>query len=168
MLVILEAYSPNACCRLNTLFIGTFGEIRLRAMPQNPLDEKPNAVHILAWWSQVSSHYIRQCWPSVMSPYGVYRPGRYRWVNWCGLIMMHGEINLRQHCLRQWSVDWRHHVITEWDLVQLQKEFEIIQIHIQNMFSASHQTWYNIQHNHIDRHKSRGWIVMVSGLRLDV
>ena len=32
----------------------------------------------MAWCRQATSHYLSQCWPSSMSPYGVTRP---QWVN---------------------------------------------------------------------------------------
>ena len=34
----------------------------------------------MAWCHQATSHYLSQCWPSSMSPYGVTRP---QWVNPC-------------------------------------------------------------------------------------
>ena len=32
----------------------------------------------MAWWRQVTSHYLSQCWPRSMSPYSTTRP---QWVN---------------------------------------------------------------------------------------
>ena len=34
-------------------------------------------VQVMAWCRQATSHYLSQCWPSSMSPYGVTRP---QWV----------------------------------------------------------------------------------------
>ena len=36
----------------------------------------------MAWCQQASSHYLNQCWPRFMLPYGVARP---QWVNWPAL-----------------------------------------------------------------------------------
>ena len=47
-------------------------------MPQNPSDDKSTLVQVLAWCRQATSHYLIQCWPIFMSPYGVTRP---QWVN---------------------------------------------------------------------------------------
>ena len=35
-------------------------------------------VQVMAWCRQASSHYLNQCWPRSMPPYGVTRP---QWVN---------------------------------------------------------------------------------------
>ena len=35
-------------------------------------------VQVMAWRRQTTSHYLSQCWPRSMSPYGVTRP---QWVN---------------------------------------------------------------------------------------
>ena len=40
---------------------------RLRIMPKSTL------VQVMAWCRQATSHYLCQCWPSSMSPYGVTR-----------------------------------------------------------------------------------------------
>ena len=34
---------------------------------------------VMAWCHQATSHYLSQCWPRSMSPYGVIRP---QWVKW--------------------------------------------------------------------------------------
>ena len=45
-----------------------------------PLDynyEKSTLVQLMAWCHQATSHYLSQCWPRSLSPYGVTRP---QWV----------------------------------------------------------------------------------------
>ena len=42
-------------------------------------DDKSTLVQVMAWCRQATSHYLSQCWPSSLSPYGVTRP---RWVKW--------------------------------------------------------------------------------------
>ena len=49
----------------------------LRWMPWDLIDDKSTLVHVMAWCRQETSHYLSQCWPSSMSPYGVTRP---QWV----------------------------------------------------------------------------------------
>ena len=57
---------------------GISNEIALRWMPLDLTDDKPILVQVMAWCHQATSHYMNQCWPSSMSPYGITRP---QWVN---------------------------------------------------------------------------------------
>ena len=50
----------------------------LRWMPQNITGDKSTLVQVMAWCRQATSHYLSQCWPRSMTPYGVIRP---QWVN---------------------------------------------------------------------------------------
>ena len=52
-------------------------ETVLRRMPQNPSDDKSTLVQVMAWCRQATSHYLSQCCPRSLSPYGVTRP---QWV----------------------------------------------------------------------------------------
>ena len=52
-------------------------ETALRSMPQNLSDDKSTLVQVMAWCRQAASHYLSQCCPSSLSPYGVTRP---QWV----------------------------------------------------------------------------------------
>ena len=47
-------------------------------MPLDLIVEKSTLVQVMAWCCQATSHYLSQCWPRPMSPYGVTRP---QWVN---------------------------------------------------------------------------------------
>ena len=49
-------------------------ETALRSMPQNPSDDKSTLVQVMAWCRQAASHYLSQCCPRSLSPYGVTRP----------------------------------------------------------------------------------------------
>ena len=53
-------------------------EIALRWMPLDFADDQSTLVQVMAWCCQATSHYLSQCWPRSMSPYGVTRP---HWVN---------------------------------------------------------------------------------------
>ena len=37
-------------------------------------DDKSTLVQVMAWCRQATSHYLSQCWPRSLSPYGVTRP----------------------------------------------------------------------------------------------
>ena len=41
-------------------------------------DDQSTLVQVMAWCHQATSHYLSQCWPRSLSPYGVTRP---QWVN---------------------------------------------------------------------------------------
>ena len=43
-------------------------------MPIDLTDDKSTLVQVMAWCRQATSHYLSQCWPSSMTPYGVTRP----------------------------------------------------------------------------------------------
>ena len=47
-------------------------------MPLDFTDDKSTMVQVMAWCRQATSHYLSQCWPRLMLPYGVIRP---QWVN---------------------------------------------------------------------------------------
>ena len=77
-------------------------EIALRWMPQDLTDDKSTLVQVMAWCCQAASHYLSQCWPRSMSPYGVTRP---QWVKYCmcwialthfGLVTPYADIGLGQ------------------------------------------------------------------------
>ena len=55
-------------------------EIVLTWTPQNLTDDKWTLVQVMAWCCQATSHYLSQCWPRSLWPYGVTRP---QWVNAC-------------------------------------------------------------------------------------
>ena len=40
--------------------------------------DKSTLVQVMAWCRQATSHYLSQCWPRSLSPYGITRP---QWVN---------------------------------------------------------------------------------------
>ena len=56
-------------------------KITLRWMPLDLSDDKSTLVQVMAWCRQATSHYLSQCWPRSLSPYGVTRP------QWVKLIM---------------------------------------------------------------------------------
>ena len=82
-----ECDSKNGIFSL-VLLIGIFissHDNALRWMPQDLTDDKSTLVQVMAWCCQATSHYLSQCWPKAMSPYGIIRP---QWVNelalgWC-------------------------------------------------------------------------------------
>ena len=48
-------------------------KIALRWMALD-LDDKSTLVLVMAWCRQATSHYLSQCWPRFLSPYGVTSP----------------------------------------------------------------------------------------------
>ena len=53
-------------------------EIALIWMSLDFIDDQSTLVQVMAWCRQATSHYLSQCWPRSMSPYGITRP---QWVN---------------------------------------------------------------------------------------
>ena len=53
-------------------------ETVVRLMLLDLSDDKSTLVQVMAWCRQATSHYLSQCWPRSLSPYGVIRP---QWVN---------------------------------------------------------------------------------------
>ena len=58
--------------RINVLSVSC--EIVLRWMPEDLTNDKSTLVQVMAWCRQATSHYLNQCWPGSISPYGVTRP----------------------------------------------------------------------------------------------
>ena len=54
-------------------------EIVLIGMSLDFTDDQSTLVQVMTWCRQATSHYLSQCWPRSMSPYGITRP---QWVNW--------------------------------------------------------------------------------------
>ena len=52
-------------------------EIALRWLSLDLADDKSKLVQVMAWCRQATSHYLSQCWPRSLSPYGVTGP---QWV----------------------------------------------------------------------------------------
>ena len=55
-------------------------EIALIWMLLDFTDDQSTLVKVMAWCRQATSHYLSQCWPRSLSPYGI---TRLQWVNWC-------------------------------------------------------------------------------------
>ena len=49
-------------------------EIALRWTSLDLSDDKSTLVQVMAWCRQATSHYLIQCWPRSLPPYGVTRP----------------------------------------------------------------------------------------------
>ena len=66
-------------------------KIVLKWMPMDLTDGKSTLVQVMAWCRQATSHYLSQCWPRSLSPYGVIRP---QWVNTLLILFAFCEVNL--------------------------------------------------------------------------
>ena len=53
-------------------------EIGFRWVPYNAICDKSVLLQVMAWCHQATSHYLSQCWPRFMLPYGITGP---QWVN---------------------------------------------------------------------------------------
>ena len=88
--VIFKLILVNGCW-------GISYEIALGWMAQDIADDKSTLVQEMAWCHQPTSHYLSQCWPRSLSPYGVTRP---QWVDPCSSGLTPWLLNLPQspHC----------------------------------------------------------------------
>ena len=64
---------------------GTSSEIAFRWMSLDLTDDKSTSVQVMAWCLQAPSHYLSQCWPTSMLPYGINGP---QWVKWNEISMV--------------------------------------------------------------------------------
>ena len=55
-------------------FMSTSWEIALKWMPLNTFGEKSTLVQVMACCHQATGHYMSQCWPKSILPYGATRP----------------------------------------------------------------------------------------------
>ena len=67
---------------------GIFCVTTLRWMSLD-LTDKSTLVQVMAWCRQATNHYLSQCWPRSLTPYGATRP---QWVKLC---MEHDSRNAR-------------------------------------------------------------------------
>ena len=71
-------------------------ELALKWKSLDLTDDKSTLVQVMAWCHQATSHYLSQCWPRSLSPYGVTRP---QWVK----TITYGNIHLAQNLFRLWQ-----------------------------------------------------------------
>ena len=69
-------------------------EIALIWMSLDFADDQSTLVQVMAWCRQATSHYLSQCWPRSMSPYGVTGP---QWVNPWHAESIIGNIKIHLH-----------------------------------------------------------------------
>ena len=67
--------------------LGTHCIIGPRWMPQNRTKGKSILVQVLAWCHQATSHYLSQCWPRSILPYGIIR---LQWIKTLQHMLTHG------------------------------------------------------------------------------
>ena len=92
-------------------------------MPQDLTDDKSTLVQVMAWCRQATSHYLSQCWPRSVSPYGITRP---QWVKrlkttvstigyWSVLLIQNTDsIPLVESCSIKKCFQRDHPVVSEW------------------------------------------------------
>ena len=80
-------------------------EIALLWMSLDFTDDQSTLVQVMAWCCQATSHYLSQCWPRSLWPYGVTRP---LWVNW---------ILGNKH---QWNLNWTSYIFNQENAFRLE------------------------------------------------
>ena len=90
-------------------------------MSLDSTDDQSTMVQVMAWCHQATSHYLNQCWPRSLSPYGITRP---QWVNERKQLQRH-ETNTPQgvhgrrrdhsgYVLSQWEMTLNCNIISHW------------------------------------------------------
>ena len=59
------------------------GEIAIIWKSLDLTDKKSTPVQVMVWHRQATRHYLKQSWPSSMSPYGVNVEAWTKWVTFC-------------------------------------------------------------------------------------
>ena len=62
-------------------------------------------IQVMAWCRQATSHYLSQCWPRSLSPYGVTRP---QWVKFDGLFQTSRKVKVTWLQQPWWQHDMDH------------------------------------------------------------
>ena len=96
----MKVYINNFQTKLRDRWLRYYREIAIRWMSLDLTDNKSTLILVMAWCRQATSHYLNQCWPRSMSPYGITRP---RWVNslWPSLASRHYDIDLDKHWIKK-------------------------------------------------------------------
>ena len=72
-------------------------ELALGWMSLNLTDDKSTLVQVMAWCRQATNHYLSQCWPRSLSPYGVTRSQRVKAATkWPLLYRWHFQMHFRE------------------------------------------------------------------------
>ena len=72
MVAILVVYYPNTFRRLTSWAL----LMKLLSGKCHTFDDKFTLVGVMVWCCQVTSHYLSQCWPRFVPPYGIIRSQR--------------------------------------------------------------------------------------------
>ena len=80
-LIEINSLAPGRCgCNFTSVFSKFMSQIHIfstscetgfRWMPLNHTDDESTLVQLMAWCSQATNHYLNQCWPRSLLPYGV-------------------------------------------------------------------------------------------------
>ena len=83
-------------------------EIAIRWIQLDLTDDKSTLVQVMAWCRQATSHYLSQCWPRSLSPYGAIRPQWVKLRKWTKVITVLGL----------WKI-WVQFLITNFELISI-------------------------------------------------
>ena len=77
-------------------------------------DNQSTLVTVMAWCHQATSHYLSQCWPRSLLPYGITRPQWLNYVTYCSTqscgVSFHPRENLIE---REWMSNFIPHFIMD-------------------------------------------------------
>ena len=98
---LFNSSAPGRCCSnfksliwkqlLRITLMSNSSKMPLRWMPETLLYDKSTLVQVMAWCRQATSHYLSQCWPRSLSPYGVTRPQWVKKIKIIHLLLYHSS-----------------------------------------------------------------------------
>ena len=100
-------------------------EIAFRWMPLDSTDDKSTLVQVMAWCCQATCHYLNQCWPRSLTPYGITRP---QWVNFDNAflsIWYQEYLNQRNEILIWWAETYTNQTIRQQTYSKVRYDYEI-------------------------------------------
>ena len=114
-------------------------EIAFRWMPLVLTDDKSTLVQVMAWCRQATSHYLSQCWPRSLSPYGVTRP---QWVSATQtLCEKNPSVISGFPSLRASDVEFWYSLLVTCELLDKQSMVADFYITIMHWVNNSHASW---------------------------
>ena len=84
----------------------SFYEIVSSLMPMVWLNDQSTLVQVMAWCRQAPSHYLSQCWPRSLSPYGITRP---QWVKLIGPVRCGSNFQKYKFQTQHKAITWTSH-----------------------------------------------------------
>ena len=125
---------------LQIKFMNTSSEMWITSfkwIPKNTFNDKSTLFQVMAWSCLATRHYLSQCWPRSMSPYGITRP------QWVTKLKPYIVINLKRVNILD-SIIATIYIYTHEILTLLLPQYFIIFYQSVWMTSSDQQRWFEM------------------------